>query len=79
MNLSEFNSNMQSTLIVPSKNVKLTFSGLHSLWAFIRLIDAKSVVINTEKSIVDCNCTEEDINLAIRNFKAKVVEDNTIQ
>jgi hypothetical protein len=56
------------------KRVTLKFPTLFLLWSFAQTLTSHSVEINTRERILICDCTEENIEEALKNFKARIIE-----
>ena len=56
------------------KTVTLVFPAIKLLWSFIDQIDVKYTEVNIRTISLICDCSEADLVLAIRDFKASVVD-----
>jgi hypothetical protein len=56
------------------KRVTLKFPTLFLLWSFTQTLQSHSVEINTRERILICDCTEENIEEAVTNFKARIIQ-----
>jgi hypothetical protein len=54
------------------KEVILIFPDLHSLWRFAQAIHPSLFELNTTNCSLSCLCDEQEITLAIIQYKARV-------
>lgn len=52
--------------------VKLCFHNLYSLWSFTQTIPHDNIEINATVCALICECTEQQIELALNKFGAKI-------
>ncbi len=56
--------------------VKLRFPSPDNLWKFLLTIEAKDLIIVRDLTFI-CQCTDEQIELALTKFKAVVVANHS--
>jgi hypothetical protein len=56
--------------------VTIKFSSLTNLWAFRMVIDANIFEMNMSQISITCECTEEQVQLAIEKYNGKLIETN---
>jgi hypothetical protein len=56
------------------KGVILQFPTLSLLWHFAQELKSKDIHINTWERQLICDCREDEINLALTAFKARILE-----
>lgn len=61
------------------KGIVLQFPDMQLLWQFAQTLACKSIEINTRAYIVICDCTELEINLALTNYRAKILEGSLVK
>jgi hypothetical protein len=54
--------------------VSIQFTSLGNLWAFRMAIEANVFEMNMSKIMITCECSKEQIALAISEYKGKLVE-----
>ena len=54
--------------------VSIQFTSLTKLWKFRMAIDANVYEMNTREMTIICECSREHIQMAIEQYKGKVVE-----
>jgi hypothetical protein len=52
----------------------IQFTSLTNLWAFRMAIAVNVFEMNLSKIMITCECSNEDIELAINQYKGKLVE-----
>ena len=57
------------------KLVTLRFSNLHSLWYFARSLSSPVFKINTAEFLLTCECTLQELNSALEQYKATPVQE----
>jgi hypothetical protein len=55
-------------------NVSIRFTSLTNLWAFRREIDINLFEMNLSKLMITCECSEEEIQLAIEKYNGKLID-----
>ena len=55
--------------------VTLEFPDLYNLWQFAITLTDHSIQIQTNSKTLTCSCMEQDVNKAITQYKAKIVEN----
>lgn len=62
-----------------TNRVELQFPDMNALWKFAQKISSKSIEINTPTRKLICHCTEAELEDALTNFKAQLVQVNRTQ
>lgn len=62
-----------------TKNVTLQFTSLIKLWDFRRAINAHVFEMNLHNSTITCECTEEQVQLALNQYGAKIYKGQKVQ
>ena len=60
-------------------NTALQFSDLRQLWSFAQKVSTKNLEIHTNTKTLVCECSAEDINLAVTGYGAKITEGSTLK
>ena len=60
------------------KQSKLKFHSVMELWAFKTLINVANVEINVANCTLVCVCSEEQLQMAIKSFRAEEVQQMSI-
>ncbi|MGN6163706.1 MAG: hypothetical protein ACTHOF_04120 [Flavisolibacter sp.] len=55
------------------KRASIQFTSLTKLWEFRMVIKVNVFEINMKDITITCQCTQEDIDLALQQYKGKVV------
>ena len=58
-----------------STKTTLRFPNVYMLWQFAQTVQATSIEINTVNYTLTCNCTENEVAAAIKNFKAELLQE----
>jgi hypothetical protein len=61
------------------KMIALQFRDMHTLWRFAKTLTSPSMEINTDTKTMIFNCSTEEVNLAITNYGAKILEGNFVK
>lgn len=56
------------------KGIMLQFPTLSLLWHFAKELQSKNIHINTLERVLICDCSDDEINLALTAFKARIME-----
>jgi hypothetical protein len=59
-----------------SNRIALEFPDMYMLWKFAQKLTCKSIEINPPAKSLICDCTEQEINVAIAQYSAKILEGN---
>jgi hypothetical protein len=54
--------------------VTIKFSSLTNLWSFRMVIEANIFEMNMSQISITCECTKEQVQLAIENYNGQLVE-----
>lgn len=54
--------------------VSIQFTSLTKLWEFRMAIDANVFEMNLHELTITCQCTEEQIELAVQKYNGKIVK-----
>ena len=67
---------LQLSVVQPKNRISLQFKDAHSLWLFAQQLSSKSLEIMLTSKVLHCECTESEINLALSQYGARILEDN---
>ena len=67
----------RGTTIIMKEQIMLQFPSMDSLWRFRFEVNANFFQMNPSKRTIICNCTKEHIELAIKKYNAKIVDQKT--
>jgi hypothetical protein len=59
------------------QKITLKFKSANQLWAFKQLIKSQDVEINLNQCTITCNCSEDELTLAVGKFGAEVLSPAT--
>ena len=71
--------NSNRKVLTSANEIVLIFPDLYQMWAFAQTLTNTTLQINSQHRMLICNCTEEDIALAINKYQAIVkdkIQDN---
>jgi hypothetical protein len=74
MHPTDFNNNTQPIVVIPTKNIKLSFRDMPTLWAFVKDINVTNTEINRVGITLLSECSEKEINLALTKYSAAIIE-----
>lgn len=57
-----------------SNSIAFQFPDMRLLWNFAQQLTCKSIDINTNTKTLICDCTEAEINLALTQYRATILE-----
>ena len=60
------------------KRVTLIFNSIESLRKFEKIIKAGFLVINLKRKTIICECTEAEIDLAVKDLEARIAEQGNV-
>jgi hypothetical protein len=67
---------LQISVMQPKNRISLQFNDAHSLWLFAQQLSSKSLEIMPANRILQCECSESEINLALSKYGARILEGN---
>jgi len=62
-----------------TNRVELQFPNMNALWKFAQKISSKSIEINTPTKKLICHCTEQELDEAIKQFGARLLQLTQMQ
>jgi hypothetical protein len=74
MHPTDFNNHTQPIVVIPTKNIKLSFPDMPTLWAFVKDINVTNTEINRVGITLLSECSEKEINLALVKYSATIIE-----